>query len=122
MIPVHRSARPALVVLGSVVGALAAIGWAWAGVRVLSTVDDAGFQWPFPGLLALAGTLLVFGAIWLPWVPVMVRAGFRWWDAPVAGLLPPVMVVAAAIAGARLATGLDGRARHEERPPSATPF
>lgn len=122
MIPVNRSARPALVVLGSVVGALAAIGWAWAGVRVLSTVDDAGFQWPFPGLLALAGTLLVFGAIWLPWVPVMVRAGFRWWDAPVAGLLPPVMVVAAAVAGARLAAGLDGPARHDERPPNVTPF
>lgn len=119
MIPLHRSARPALVVLGSVLGGLAAIVWSWAGVSLLGAADDAGFRWPFPDLLALALTLLTVSALWLPWVPLMVRAGFRWWIAPVAGLLPPVMVVAAGIAGARLAAGVDGRARHDDSPSAA---
>lgn len=110
-----------LVVAGCLAGALAAIGWTWACVRVFEAVDRAGFRWPVPDAVALLSTLVLFSACWLPWVPVMLRAGFRWWEAPLAGLLPPVMVVAAAVAGGRLAACTTSRRVSSSMPGTSPP-
>jgi hypothetical protein len=115
-VTIEAAPRPFwFVALGGLAGAFAGIAWTWLVGAVLNAIDDE-FRWPLPTPLAVLATVLVAAATWLPWVPLFLRVGFRWWFV-FAAVFPLAAIALTGVTGVRLAATL-GRSRSATTSPT----